>query len=244
MPNLKRHPSLKALKTFQEAGRHLSFKRAAEALFISPSAVSHQIRNLENFLGVELFVRKTRALEFTDAGLRYFAFLDEMFSRLEAETHQLFTEYGRGLIRLCVPPFFANEMLLPRLQSFQARMPDTDIRLTTQPSLMKAHPAEADLSVLLGKDEWPDLVTHRLFPRRLVVACAPSLLSHNVARAAVEGALEAGATDVLWIADKRGRETGVPAAKIAYVEVGSAEGDRRREPSWLERDADHRTLEA
>ena len=69
-------------------------------------------------------------------------------------------------------------MLLPRLQSFQARMPDTDIRLTTQPSLMKAHPAEADLTVLLGKDEWPDLVTHRLFPRRLVVACAPSLLSH------------------------------------------------------------------
>lgn len=176
MPNVKRHPSLKALKTFQEAGRHLSFKQAAEALFISPSAVSHQIRNLENFLGVDLFLRKTRALEFTDAGLRYFTFLDEMFSRLEAETHQLFTEYGRGLIRLCVPPFFANEMLLPRLQSFQALMPDTDIRLTTQPSLMKAHPAEADLSVLLGKDEWPDLVTHPLFPRRLVVACAPSLL--------------------------------------------------------------------
>jgi LysR family glycine cleavage system transcriptional activator len=74
MPNVKRHPSLKALKTFQEAGRHLSFKRAAEALFISPSAVSHQIRNLENFLGVELFLRKTRALEFTDAGLKYFTF--------------------------------------------------------------------------------------------------------------------------------------------------------------------------
>ncbi len=176
MPNPKRFPSLKALKVFQEAGRHLSFKRAADELFISPSAVSHQVRNLENYLGVQLFVRKTRSLEFTDAGRKYFAFLDEMFARLEAETHQLFTEYGRGLIRLCVPPFFANELLLPRLHSFQALMPDTDIRLTTQPSLMKSHPAEADLSILLGKDEWPDLVAHRLFAWRLVVACAPSLM--------------------------------------------------------------------
>lgn len=176
MPNPKRFPSLKALKVFQEAGRHLSFKRAAEALFISPSAVSHQVRNLENYLGVELFVRKTRSLEFTEAGRRYFTFLDEMFARLEAETHQLFVEYGRGLIRLCVPPFFANEMLLPRLQSFNDLMPDTDIRLTTQPSLMKTHPAEADLSVLLGNDEWPDLVTYRLFQWRLVAACAPSVL--------------------------------------------------------------------
>jgi LysR family glycine cleavage system transcriptional activator len=176
MPNAKRFPSLKALKVFQEAGRHLSFKRAAEELFITPSAVSHQVRNLEHYLGVELFVRKTRSLEFTDAGRRYFTFLDEMFARLEAETHQLFVEYGRGLIRLCVPPFFANELLLPKLHTFQAQMPDTDIRLTTQPSLMKAHPAEADLSILLGNDEWPDLVTHRLFQWRLVVACAPSLL--------------------------------------------------------------------
>ena len=77
MPNPKRFPSLKALKVFQEAGRHLSFKRAADELFISPSAVSHQVRNLENYLGVQLFVRKTRSLEFTDAGRKYFAFLDE-----------------------------------------------------------------------------------------------------------------------------------------------------------------------
>jgi len=171
-----RMPSLKALKVFQEAGRYLSFKEAAEVLFISPSAVSHQVRNLENSLGIDLFVRKTRALELTDAGRKYFTFLDEMFSRLEAETHQLFAEYGRGLIRLCVPPFFANELLLPRLRSFQALMPDTDIQLTTQPSLMKAHPAEADLSIMLGKDEWQELVTHRLFAHRLVVACAQSLI--------------------------------------------------------------------
>jgi LysR family glycine cleavage system transcriptional activator len=175
---IARLPSLRALRVFQVAGRHLSFKQAAEELFISASAVSHQVRNLEDFLGIDLFVRKTRALELSDAGAKYFAFLDEMFSLLETETHQLFAEYGRSMIRLCVPPFFASEMLLPRLQSFQSLLPDTDIRLTTQPSLMKVHPAEADLSILLGSGDWPDLVTYRLFARRLIAGCAPSLAAN------------------------------------------------------------------
>lgn len=168
-----RLPSLRALRVFQVAGRYLSFKHAADELFLSASAVSHQVRKLEEQLGLSLFVRKTRALEFTPAGERYFVFLDGMFARLEAETQQLTSEFNRGLIRLCVPPFFANEVLLPRLQSFQAVSPDTDIRLSTQPSLMKAHPAEADLSILLGSGEWDDLVAHRLFARRLVIGCAP-----------------------------------------------------------------------
>jgi LysR family glycine cleavage system transcriptional activator len=175
MNTTNRLPSLRALRVFQVAGRHLSFKAAADELFLSASAVSHQVRKLEDELGLALFERKTRALEFTPAGQRYFLFLDEMFARLEAETQQLTAEVGRGLIRMCVPPFFANEVLLPRLQSFQAVMPDTDIRLSTQPSLMKVHPAEADLSILLGSGEWEDLELHQLFARRLVIGCAPKL---------------------------------------------------------------------
>jgi DNA-binding transcriptional LysR family regulator len=170
-------PSLRSLRAFTYAGRYLSFKVAAEHLFLTASAVSHQVRNLEEFLGVPLFVRKTRALEFTEAGKKYFDFLDEMFARLEAETHQLWSEYGRKIVRMCVPHFFANELLLPKLDALHALMPDTDIRVTTQTSLMKEHPAEADLSILLGdEDEFPNLVTHLLFTRSLVVAAAPALL--------------------------------------------------------------------
>lgn len=168
-------PSLRALRAFQVAGRHLSFKLAADELYLTPSAVSHQVRNLESFLGIDLFFRKTRALELTGAGAKYHEFLDGMFERLESETRQLLTEYGRHIIRLCVPPFFANELLLPRLKAFQALMPDTDVRVATQPSLMKEHPADADLSILLGSGEWPELVTYPLFPRRIVAACAPAL---------------------------------------------------------------------
>jgi len=172
----KKLPSLKSLRAFQVAGRHLSFKLAADELFVTPSAVSHQVRQLESYLGLDLFVRKTRAIDFTEPGRNYFDFLDGMFSRLEMETHQLWAQYGRGMIRLCVPPFFASEILLPKLHDFQAIMPDTDIRVSTQRSLVKEHSAETDLSILLGSGDWPDLVTYPLFARRLVVAGAPSLL--------------------------------------------------------------------
>ena len=80
-----RLPSLKHLRTFQVAGRHLSFKDAADELAVTASAVSHQVRNLEEFLGIPLFDRLTRSLKFTDAGAEYFEFLDTMFARLESE---------------------------------------------------------------------------------------------------------------------------------------------------------------
>jgi len=158
-----RMPPLKALRAFEAAGRHLSFKRAAEELCVTASAVSHQVKNLESFLGFDLFVRRTRALSLTDAGSSYHAFLADVFARLEAETHQVCAAYGRGIIRLSVPPFFAQELLMPQLEALQSVMPDTDIRLVMQPSLMQSHPAEADLSILLGPGDWPELDAVPLF---------------------------------------------------------------------------------
>jgi len=176
MNHPNRMPSLRSLRAFQVAGRHLSFKLAADELCLTASAVSHQVKNLETFLDIELFVRKTRALEFTDPGQKYFDYLDGMFARLQTETHQLWAEYGRKMIRLCVPPFFASEVLLPKMDALQTLMPDTDIRISTQPSLMKIHPAEADLSILLGNGDWPDLEVSPLFARRLIVGAAPGLI--------------------------------------------------------------------
>lgn len=178
MSTTNRMPSLRSLRAFQVAARHLSFKLAAEELCLTASAVSHQVKNLEGFLDIELFVRKTRALELTAPGRTYFEFLDAMFTRLQMETHQLRAEYGRKMIRLCLPPFFASELFLPKMDTLHAIMPDTDIRITTQPSLMQSHPAEADLSVLLGNGDWEDLETYPLFARRLVIAAAPSQLKN------------------------------------------------------------------
>jgi LysR family glycine cleavage system transcriptional activator len=174
-----RLPPLRALRAFQVAGKHLSFKKAAKDLYVTASAVSHQVKNLEAFLGFDLFVRKTRALEFTTVGQHYHEFLSGMFARLEAETHQICAEYARNIIRLCVPPFFAQELLMPRLEEAEALVPETDIRLFMQPSKMKEHPSDADLSILLGNGDWPDLEIQPLFRRRILTACSPAFLEKN-----------------------------------------------------------------
>ena len=178
---IMRLPSLRYLRTFQVAGKHLSFKDAAEEMSVTASAVSHQVRNLEDFLGVQLFHRQTRSLEFTEAGRKYFLFLDTLFSRLESETQQLWSQYGREIIRLCVPPFFLSEALLPRLHSSQMTSRKIDFHVTTQSSAETDHPSDADLSILLGDPMRRDLTTHRLFSREVVVACSQDYFdSHRI----------------------------------------------------------------
>ena len=176
-----RLPSLRYLRTFQVAGKHLSFKDAAEEMSVTASAVSHQVRNLEEFLGVQLFHRLTRSLQFTEAGQKYFLFLDTMFARLESETEQLWSQYGRDVIRLCVPPFFLSEALLPRLHASQLASRKIDFHVTTQSSIKTDHPSDSDLSILLGDPMRQDVTTYRLFPRQVVVACSPHYLdSHRI----------------------------------------------------------------
>ena len=138
-----RLPSLKFLKTFQVAAKLQSFKAAAGELFVTPSAVSHQIKALEGLLGVVLFERGVRALALTDAGAHYLEHINDIFAKLESVTEQLQVRFGRSIIRLNVPPFFANELLLPRLASFSQAREETDIRIETTFSAPKTHPPEA-----------------------------------------------------------------------------------------------------
>ncbi len=170
-----RLPSLKFLKTFQVAATRASFKLAAAELFITPSAVSHQIRGLERQLAVPLFVRGTRSLTLTDAGKRYFQQIDEVFARLESVTEQLRMRYGRTVVRLQAPPFFASEILLPRLSSFSRAHTALDILIETSIPHPRSHASEADLSVVVGAGPWEGLVAHALFAQNFVPACSPAL---------------------------------------------------------------------
>jgi len=171
-----RLPSVKFLKTFQVAAKLGSFKAAAEELFLTPSAVSHQIKALEDQLGVALFERRARALALTDAGAHYLEHINDIFSKLESVTEQLQRRYGRSIIRLNVPPFFANELLLPRLASFSQAREETDIRIETTFQAPKTHPPEADLSIVVGAGPWDDMTVHELFPQNFIAACSPGFL--------------------------------------------------------------------
>jgi len=171
-----RLPSLKFLKTFQVAAARESFKAAADELFVTPSAVSHQIRALEQQLGVLLFERGPHSLTLTEAGRRYLQHMDSVFARLETVTEQIRNRYAREVVRLRVPPFFATELLLPRLPSFLETQPDLDIHISTAATLLQAHPADSDVSIVVGGgcDELHDCRT--LFSQTFVAACSPSLL--------------------------------------------------------------------
>jgi LysR family glycine cleavage system transcriptional activator len=174
-----RVPSYKLLKTLQVAAKLQSFRAAAEELFVTPSAISHQIKALEEQLGVALFERGVRTLTLTDAGAYYLQHINDIFAKLESVTEQLQVRFGRSIIRLNVPPLFANELLLPRLASFAQVREQTDIRIETTFSAPKAHPSEADLSIVWGTGPWEGLTVHELFALSYIAACSPAFLLEN-----------------------------------------------------------------
>jgi LysR family glycine cleavage system transcriptional activator len=170
-----RPPSLKFLKTFQVAAQRQSFKAAADELCVTPSAISHQVKSLETQLGIALFDRGPHSLQLTEAGEKYLQSIDSIFSRLETVTEQLRIRYGRNVVRVHVPPFFASAMLMPRLQAFLQLRPDVDIHINTVGGTLQSHPAEADLSVVVDAIPAEGLASFRLFEQSFVAACSPQL---------------------------------------------------------------------
>jgi LysR family transcriptional regulator, glycine cleavage system transcriptional activator len=176
---IMRLPPLKFLRTFQVAATRQSFKLAAEELFVTPSAVSHQIKALEEQLGVVLFERGPRSLTLTEAGRSYLQHLETVFARLERVTEQLQIRQGRSIVRLRIPPFFATELLLPRLLSFLEAQPDTDIQIDTAAIPAPMHTADADLSIVVGATPEGGHACHKLFSQTFVPACSPTLLQRT-----------------------------------------------------------------
>jgi LysR family glycine cleavage system transcriptional activator len=176
-----RLPSTKTLRAFQLAARTGSFKTAASQLFLTPSAVSHQIRALEEELGVPLFHRGARTLTLTDAGNSYLQEIEYLFERLDAATRALRARAGRSTLRLRVASFFASEFLLPRLASLHSAQPEIDLEIDTEGTGTDVHPPDADVSIVLGcSGAWSDLHAHRLFAQTYVPACSPALLQRTL----------------------------------------------------------------
>jgi len=169
---LSRPPPLRNLRAFCVAAHHRSFKTAADELHLTPSAVSHQIKELEDALGVRLFERKTRAVALTGTG---HSLLDEVGPLLEALDRSLARiarRSHRTTLRLLLPPFFASELFVPRMAEFCSLHPDIDIHIDTHDPRPLAHPPTADLSVLLAEAPPSGLKVTRLFSLSLVAACA------------------------------------------------------------------------
>ncbi len=169
---LSRPPPLKNLRAFCAAARHRSFKFAADELCVTPSAVSHQMKELETALGMRLFERKTRALELTTAAHRLLDEVEPLLEALDNTLAQLARRNGRQTLRIRVPALFANELFIPRLSSFCAANPNVDVQLDTRDPRPASHPPTADVSILLADGPPPGMKSLRLFSSPLIAVCA------------------------------------------------------------------------
>lgn len=167
--------SLHSLRTFCVVARRLSFKAAARELFITSSAVSHQIKSVEEQLGRTLFERRTREIALTPAGAALYREVAPLFDRLDETLGEFIARAAHPELRLRLPPFFASEVFVPRLVEFSERCPEIEIGIDTDDSRPTSHGQDTDLSVLLAGEPPAGLVVDRLFSLRLVPACSPEL---------------------------------------------------------------------
>lgn len=168
-------PPLSALRAFEAAARHRSAKRAADELSVTPTAVSHQLRSLEEWLGVPLFVRKPRQLELTAAGRELLGELGHAFDTMAQAVARVRAVPERRLVTLSTTPAVASRWLLPHVASLRERHPGLDLNfhVAHEPLALDGH--SADIAIRYGKGRWPGLAAHKLFDNVFVPACSPSL---------------------------------------------------------------------
>jgi len=171
-------PSSTALKCFEASVRHLSFTRAAQELHLTQSAVSRQIRNLEEFLSRDLFIRLNKRLVLTSTGAAYYKEVVPLLDGMEiASLKMLHREDEKITLTISALPTFASYWLMPRLARFQQAHPEFQIKLRSLDDAAKIDADSIDIILHYGGDHWPRAVSHRLISEKVVAVCSPRLLT-------------------------------------------------------------------
>ena len=188
---VSRLPSVNSLRAFVAAARHSSFKKAAVELNVTPAAISHQVKALEEELGMQLFRRFANGLELTPLGQSFLPGLAAGFEQLAVAVRDL-RRADRGAdsrLDVAVAPSFAAKWLLPRLHRFIAKYPEVDVRISAaenlierntaehgQPSAGNAQDERQELAIAFGRGDYPGYRVDRLFAPSLALFCSPKLL--------------------------------------------------------------------
>ena len=174
---MRRLPPLNSLRAFEAAARWLSFANAAEELFVTPAAVSQQIRQLEDYLGITLFHRMTRSVRLTEEAKAVLPLMTEGFDKLAEAVNRLAQEEETGLLTVSTAPTFAAKWLLQRLPDFSDRYPDIDLRLHSSRVPGDFDRDGIDISIRLSTGDYPRLHAARVFGEEFSPVCSPSLLT-------------------------------------------------------------------
>ena len=172
----RRLPPLNSLRAFEAAARHLSFTKAADELHVTPAAVSQQVKALEEYCGVQLFRRLTRALMLTDAGQAVLPALKESFDLLGDVTERLMAEQKSGILTVSVAPSFGSKWLVPRLERFRRDHPDFDVRIDANDALANFTGDGVDIAIRYGRGTYENLRSNCLITDVSFPVCSPKLL--------------------------------------------------------------------
>ncbi|MDX8501559.1 LysR substrate-binding domain-containing protein [Mesorhizobium sp. VK4C] len=170
---------LTALRSFEAAGRLLSFRHAAEELFVSQAAISRQVRELEALIGKPLFERLHRRVELTGTGRFLLDQLIASFDEIDLRLSQILAEPAQAVLRISVEPTFANGWLVPRLARFRAQHPDIDVSIDADVRLVEFRSHEAELAIRWSatKRSWPRTEARHLFDCQITPVLTPGLLA-------------------------------------------------------------------
>jgi len=180
-------PPLNALKAFEAAARHLSISQAANELCVTPAAISHQIRLLEDHIGLPVFERSGRHLVLTDAGTAGLTFIRDGFGKFNAAMDAIDSLGEVGVLSVSVAPSFAAKWLLPRLSSFHDQHPDIDVHVSASMQLTDFAKDGIDIAIRYGLGRYSDLFSEKLLDETVTPVCGPALLkSQRVPRSAAD----------------------------------------------------------
>ena len=171
-----RLPSLNGLRAFEAAARHLSFTLATSELNVTQTAISHQIRRLEEELGIRLFIRQNRALALTPEARDYLPGVRAAFNDLRLATDRLLRKEDDKVLTVSTLASLAAKWLLPRLTDFQEQHPGIDVRITTSTGLVDFQRDNVDAAIRYGRGQWPGVRADWLMADELFPVCSPSLL--------------------------------------------------------------------
>jgi len=165
-------PALHLFGVFEAAARHENFKQAAGELFITPSAVSHQIKALEAFLGFELFQRKSRGVALNAAGKVYLHYVQQGINKLEQGTKIVSNKFSSPSLKISTFPTLASNVIIPQLSHFQQKHPDIDIRIETGMNVTDLRYDDCDLALRVGRGDWQGVIVKKLLDLTAHAVCS------------------------------------------------------------------------
>ena len=168
---------LNALRAFEAAARHLSFSKAADELHVTPAAISHQIKGLEERWGLALFIRKNRNLTLTEKARQILPEVSEGFAVLDRAVTRITAAKNPRALTVSAAPSVAAKWLLPRLHRFQEAQPDIDVHISASNQLADFTTGDADVALRYGRGPYPGLHVDMLLESDLFAVCSPALLA-------------------------------------------------------------------